>query len=356
MYQYPFTPAQEFEDRGIQFTKFGVPAGEVDRLRSTITDMWLEGPGGWVYEWSKLAADYSAKGDHTMASLVYGFAKFPCIADPQRVEALNNQVAEFLKAAPTFPVHFERRMIAVPYAGKTVDVPVHIYSKTGDYASAPVLLTSGGVDTYKLDFHASYVTQAQTTGATIIAFDMPGTAELRQVPLRGPADEVVLGLVAAAKKIGNGKVCYSAFSFGGNFAALVGLSGAVDACVDNGGPVKDSFTADHIGKLPFGMFDIVANAVGYDAKPTVDQLVSDMKTLSRAALLERQANCAMYIINGADDYFVAKSDTLVFQDRPNTEVYLIEGTGHCCLSKLDKITPWMNEWLRKQVVRLTTQA
>ena len=62
------------------------------------------------------------------------------------------------------------------------------------------------------------------------------------------------------------------------------LSGVVDACLDNGGPVRDSFTADHIGKLPFGMFDIVANAVGYDAKPTVDQLVSDMKTLSRASL------------------------------------------------------------------------
>jgi esterase FrsA len=143
------------------------------------------------------------------------------------------------------------------------------------------------VDTYKLDFHASYVTQAQTTGATIIAFDMPGTAELREV----------------------------------------GLSGVVDACVDNGGPVRDSFTADHIGKLPFGMFDIVANAVGYDAKPTLDRLVSDVKTLSRAALLERQTNCPMYIINGADDYFVAKSDTLVFQGRTNTEVHLLEGTA-----------------------------
>ncbi len=65
---------------------------------------------------------------------------------------------------------------------------------------------------------------------------------------------------------------------------------------------------------------------------------------------------AMYIINGADDYFVAKSDTLAFQGRPSTEVHLIEGTGHCCLSKLDEVTPWMNEWLRKQVVRLTTPA
>lgn len=356
MYKYALTPAQEFEDRGIQFTKFGVPATEVDRLRSTITDMWLEGPGGWVYEWSKLAADYAAKGDHTMASLVYGFARFPCIADQQRVDAQNNQIGEFLKAAPTFPIHFERRIITVPYGGKTVDVPVHIYSATGDYESVPAHLTSGGVDTFKIDFHASYITQAQVTGATIIAFDIPGTAELRHVPLRGASDEVVLGLVAAARKIGNGKVTYSAFSFGGNFAALVGLSGAVDACVDNGGPVQGAFTADHMGKLPFGMFDIVANAVGYDAKPTLDQLVSDMNTLSRAVLFEQQTNCPMYVINGADDYFVPSSDTLIFQGRPNTEVHLVPGTGHCCLSKLDEVTPWMNEWIRKQVVSLTTPA
>jgi esterase FrsA len=174
VYTYSLTPAQEFEDRGIQFTKFGVPAAEVDSLRSTITDMWLEGPGGWVYEWSKLAADYSAKGDHTMASLVYGFARFPCIADQQRVDAQNNQIAEFLKASPTFPIRFERRMITVPYAGKTVDVPVHMYSTTGDYKSVPAHVTSGGVDTYKIDFHASYITQAQVTGATIIASTSQG--------------------------------------------------------------------------------------------------------------------------------------------------------------------------------------
>lgn len=64
----------------------------------------------------------------------------------------------------------------------------------------------------------------------------------------------------------------------------------------------------------------------------------------------------MYVINGADDYFVAKSDTLDFEGRPNTEVHLVPGTGHCCLSKLDEVTPWMNEWLRKQVVSLTTLA
>jgi len=113
-------------------------------------------------------------------------------------------------------------MIAVPYAGKTVDVPVHIYSKTGDHASAPVLLTSGGVDTYKLDFHASYVTQAQVTGATIIAFDMPGTAELRQVPLRGPADEVVLVSSRRPRRSGTARSATARFRSAGTSPRSLG--------------------------------------------------------------------------------------------------------------------------------------
>ena len=60
MYTYPFTPAEEWEDRGVQFVNFGVPQATVDMLKSKITDMWIDGPGGWVYEWSAIAADYAA--------------------------------------------------------------------------------------------------------------------------------------------------------------------------------------------------------------------------------------------------------------------------------------------------------
>ena len=44
-------------------------------------------------------------------------------------------------------------------------------------------------------------------------------------------------------------------------------------------------------------------------------------------------NSPMLVVNGADDYFVPQSDTLVFQGRPHTEVHLVEGTGHVAMSK-----------------------
>jgi esterase FrsA len=55
-----------------------------------------------------------------------------------------------------------------------VSTPVHLFSVTGQYASAPVLIYTGGVDTYKMGLHAIYVTLAQRLGITILGFDISG--------------------------------------------------------------------------------------------------------------------------------------------------------------------------------------
>ena len=56
----------------------------------------------------------------------------------------------------------------------------------------------------------------------------------------------------------------------------------------------------------------------------------------------------MLVVNGADDYFVPQSDTLVFGRRPHTEVHLIEDTGHCAMSKAAEVVPEVIAWLRTQ--------
>jgi len=352
-YTYPIESEAMFEDRAAQFVAFGVPAADVERMRSAIHDMWSEGPGGWVPEWSALAAGYAEKGDHYLASLIYGCAKFPCLADAQREVALAKQVEEYVAASPSFPVRFERRVLSVPYLGATIEVPVHIYATVDDYTSSPMLLISGGVDTWKMDIHSMCVSAATHSGATVLAFDIPGTGELTRIPLNADADDVVLGLVDAARALGNGKIGHIALSFGGNYSAMTGLTGVVDAAVDDGGPVKDSFTAENLGRLPYDMADIVANAIGFTSQPTLDELVDASAQLSRAALLEQSANSPMLVVNGADDYFIPQSDTLVFTGRTDTEVHLIEGTGHVARSKLDTVMPMMIGWLRRQ---LTGQA
>jgi esterase FrsA len=58
----------------------------------------------------------------------------------------------------------------------------------------------------------------------------------------------------------------------------------------------------------------------------------------------------MLVVNGADDYFIPQSDTLTFQGRPNTEVHLIEGTGHVAMSKAPEVMPKVIAWLRTHFV------
>jgi esterase FrsA len=347
MYTYDIDAAAMFEDRAHQFEKFGIERADIERVRAATTDMWADAPGGWTYEWSKLALEYADRGDHYLASLTYGCAKFPCLADPARVTAMQHQLEQFELAAKDFPVAFERRIITVPYRGGTVEIPAHLYSADGEYARRPVLIASGGVDTWKMDIHPWWVGLTQGAALTTLAFDHPGTGETT-IPLDGHADEVIAGVAAYARSLGDGRVAHFGVSFGGNFAAMSGLSGIVDAAVDLGGPVDGAYEVANVQKLPYGMHDILGNAMRWDHSPTLEELRAGLEQLNRHELLAQQRNSPMLVINGADDYFVPPSDTLIFQGRPNTEVHLIEGTGHCAMSKAPEVVPKIVGWLAAQ--------
>jgi esterase FrsA len=347
MYTYEIDPQTMFEDRAHQFTAFGIPPADIDGVSAKVTDMWADAPGGWSYEWSTLAARYVDEGNHGLAAYAYGCAHFPCLNTDARVRAQGEQLAQYEMAAKDFPVGFERRVIAVPYRGAEIEVPVHLYSVDGDYAARPVLLAHGGVDTFKMDFHPFCLAFTQGAGVTTVAIDMPGTGET-PVPLDLSGDEVIAGVVKYARTVGDGRVAHFGMSFGGNFSAMSGLTGLVDAAINLGGPLIASFDAEHAATLPYGMRDIVGNALHLNHAPTLDQLAADLKGLSRADLFAQHTNSPMLVINGADDYFVAQSDTLVFEGRRDTDVHLLADTGHCAISKLSEVIPMINNWLRTQ--------
>ena len=99
-YTYPIDTKAMFKDRFEQLVTLGIPRAEVQEMADVITDMWADAPGGWPHEWSRLAKRYVAANQSYMASLAYGCAKFPCIADETRRTALANQVTSYLAAAP----------------------------------------------------------------------------------------------------------------------------------------------------------------------------------------------------------------------------------------------------------------
>lgn len=133
------------------------------------------------------------------------------------------------------------------------------------------------------------------------------------------------------------------------FSAMSRLSGIVDAAIDLGGPVAAAFGPDNLARLPYGMHDILGNAMHRDQPPTLDELSAGMVRLNRTDLLAQQGNSAMLVINGADDYFIPQSDTLDFRGRRHTEVHLIEGTGHVAISKAPELVPKIIAWVRGQM-------
>jgi esterase FrsA len=177
---------------------------------------------------------------------------------------------------------------------------------------------------------------------------MPGTGE-NPAPLNILGDELILELAKQARGLGNGTVIHFGLSFGGNFAAMTGLSGAVDAAIVLGGPVDKAYSRENLERLPYGMSGIICNDMGFDYEPALDEFSAAIGFFSRRTLLDRNNNSPMIVVNGADDVFVPQADTLVFEGRSRTEVHLIPGTGHCASSKLSEALDLICNWLPKQV-------
>ncbi len=87
-YEFPTNPDSLFEERTPQFLNLGLPLDQVQRLRTTITDMWGIGPGGWVYERSRLAKSSPNAGDYYRAPLAYGGVSGRRLGTPSRYPSL----------------------------------------------------------------------------------------------------------------------------------------------------------------------------------------------------------------------------------------------------------------------------
>ena len=81
----------------------GIAPADLDGVRMRIVDMWADAPGGWVFEWSRLARRYAESGQPDLAAVAFGWAKFPTLATPAMRTALENQLEQYLRAAPDFP-------------------------------------------------------------------------------------------------------------------------------------------------------------------------------------------------------------------------------------------------------------
>lgn len=341
-YEWPLEPETLFNERFSQMLTQGIPEEDARAVRTATTDMWADAPGGWVYEWSRLAARYEDAGAHALAAQAYGWAHFPTLADEPKRTALGKQLEQYQLAAPEFSATFERRVLTLPYGDTSTPVPVHILAPLGIPEQAPVMLFSGGVDSWKMDLHGMIMAFVRELPVRVLAFDIPGTGE-SQLHLDRPGTQIIDGLVRTAREMTNGLVVHVGFSMGAYFAAYSGLSGIVDGAVSLGGPVDRAFAADRTWAN--GMADIVGNALGYDQPPSPQELSERLAPMSLRDLIEQDINAPMLAINGANDVHVPQQDTLVFDGRPRCTAQLIPDTGHCAAPKRMEAVRTIIGWL-----------
>lgn len=353
MFTFPINTEELFEERSRQFNGWGIPSKKINEVRRSVTDMWLEGPGGWAYEWCKQGEKAEKSKRWLLASACYGAAKFPSLCTPYRQDAYEKQIACYLRAAKYFPCRFERTAFEVPYGHELTSVAAHIYQPPISNATTPVVLLTGGVDTHKMELHRLILGLVIMGGFKVVAIDMPGTGE-SNVPLKSDSDVIYRGVIDAIREDNPtkiGMIGMIGLSFGGHWAAKLALLGSVDAVINLGGPIgASSREGEMFNELPNGMIGIVANAMGHSQLPSNDEAETLVNTYSlKTQGLLGKTKTPLLAINGSEDQYISQADTTEFLSYENAEVWLIKNSTHCAAEKIKHIAPGMISWLRREL-------
>ncbi len=352
-FTFPLDPAELFHERARQFRGWGIPVSVIERVRARIDDAWRDGAGGWATEWTREADEAERRGKLLLAAACFGAAKFPSLVTEPRRDAYRQQLRCYLAAVPTFPCVFERRVLEVGYRSAVLSVPAHIFTPrrhSGDVANAPLVIVSGGVDTWKMELHRIALVLVRLGGFRVVAIDMPGTGE-STIPLAPDADVVYRGVLDALRGP-SARTAALGISAGGPWAAKLALTGTVDAAVDLGGPVgaapRDGAS---LLRMPNGMPGIVANAIGLDSlpPPAEAERLLDTFSLRHDGLLTPRVTAPLLAINGTDDAYVPAADLDVFRTFPNATVWAIPGATHCAAERIVLVLLAATAWLRVQL-------
>jgi esterase FrsA len=196
----------------------------------------------------------------------------------------------------------------------------------------PVLIVSGGIDTFKEDMHTD---QVLARGIATLAIDIPGVGDS---PLAGSEDAErmftsLLDWIAAQPELDSARVGYWGGSTGGYWAAKIAHThrDSLTCVVSQGGCVHHAFDSEWIeqaqsGEYPFELAETLAYAFGHD---TFEEWVQYAPKLSlvRQGILDQP--CAeTLLINGLHDSVFPISDYHLLLEHGTPKSARFFDTGH----------------------------
>ncbi|MCH8861109.1 MAG: alpha/beta fold hydrolase, partial [Proteobacteria bacterium] len=213
------------------------------------------GPGSWIYEWSKSAEFYAALGKkretankfgqareaYLSASLLYSVAKFSTNATPAQRAAYAKHLEYYIRAGKYFDVPLQ--VVEVPYRGGNIVGYLHMPKNA---TTPPLVIWTNGIDTHKADAYQR-IQPFLERGMAVLAFDSPGTgegAEWPATPESGAMYTAVYEYMTRDKRIDASRIGLLGISFGGHYAArMAATEPRFKAVVAMCAPVHEFFVA-----------------------------------------------------------------------------------------------------------------
>jgi esterase FrsA len=280
----------------------------------------------------------------------YGFGAWPTQNSPekQRAQSLATEAfRSYVRLQPAMEV------LRIPFEGKEI---VAYLQKPAGIAKPPVVVSVGGLDSYKEFIVEQYGPSYTRAGLAYVAVDMPGTGES---PLKaGPGAERifsrVIDVLAQRQDVDPARIGFQGVSWGGHWAARVAIAEPqrVKAVVSWGGPIHSYFQRDWqlkaLGTREY-LFDLFAARAGVYGVNTLEEFLSFGPRMSIVNELAKPA-APMLVLNGENDTQVPIADLyVVLKSGTPKEAWVNPQGGHLGRSKdwpdgriLDEVvTPWL---------------
>jgi dienelactone hydrolase len=352
------------EDRFDGWVQAGADEAELDAAFRRVHDPMGTGPGSWVYEVSLPAAQHQARAreleaagdtegasaEWRQAAVFYYVARFPFIGNHAKAAAYRKHIECYLESVKHQEPALE--IVRIPHQGEEIIGYLRIPASE---VPPPVVVLTGGVDTWKSDVEA----QAQAMlaeGMAAFTFDMPGTGESAW-PLSADGERLysrVLEYLKTRPDLDGDRMAVHLQSFAGYYAVkLAVLDPNVKAAVNIGGPIHLSFTLEHAETVHEGMIKTIAHAMGEDLDQSIAEMIEKIEpfSLERQGLLrtpERQA--PLLSINGDQDPLVTIDDLYIISESGIAqEEWVYSGDGHCASANASEHVPKAAAWIKAQL-------
>lgn len=351
------------EDRFGGWVSMGAEEKELDAALKKIHDPKGSGPGSWVYELSVPAAEHEtaakqaessgdrdkAAAEYKTASVFYYIARFPFVGSLAKEKAYRKHIECYLKAAESFDPPLE--IVRIPFEGKEIIG----YLRSPNVDKPPVIILTGGVDTWKSDMD-EHIGSMLDQDLAVLAMDMPGTGE-SVWPLAPDGVKVyqkAIEYLQSRPDLDGDRLGIYMISFGGYFAVKLALEEpAVKASVNVGGPLELCFRPEHIKIVPDVMIATIAHAMGLEVKNGAEEMAEAVKhmPLSAQGLLGKPKHqAALLSINGAKDELVTIDDLYILSKNGiKQDEWVYENDGHCAPRNVPEYSVKAAKWLKEKL-------